>query len=294
MAAIVGMAVFMQYWYWFPLTHFLALSFTPTSIIGVDSNLEIPSFTFHSNTRPSMFDYPPEVEVKTEEAPEKVKTAVLSTTAQAKRRKLAKDRQNRTESMDVDPTPSTPKAEGEGDKMDTDDNVIDTGKLDEDKTTEKESSRKKAEKEKVGYELENMSRVLPAQTKYISFPANGRYQPVKKVSAVCASHPKISRTNLASQPTGGVILLEDTRPDEAKSLLELKARKKTAAAGPAPGAGGAGQPSTDFTMADLTRGSGATAAAGVLNAVDEDDDGEEAPVPDEFEVDEDEAEADES
>jgi 26S proteasome regulatory subunit N2 len=88
MAAIVGMAIFTQYWYWFPLTHFLALSFTPTAIIGVDSNLDVPSFKFHSNTKPSMFDYPPEHEIKAEEAPEKVKTAVLSTTAQAKRRKM--------------------------------------------------------------------------------------------------------------------------------------------------------------------------------------------------------------
>ncbi|CZT18509.1 probable 26S proteasome regulatory complex, subunit RPN2/PSMD1 [Ramularia collo-cygni] len=274
MAAIVGMAVFMQYWYWFPLTHFLALSFTPTSIIGVDSNLEIPRFTFHSNTRPSMFDYPPVVEVKTEEAPEKVKTAVLSTTAQAKRRKLAKDRQNRTESMDVDATPSTPKPDADGEKMDTDDVVIET-KAGDDKEDDKESSKKKVEKEKVGYELENMSRVLPAQTKYISFAADGRYQPVKK-------------------PTGGVILLEDTRPNEAKDLLELKARKKTAAAAPAPGAGPA-QSARDVTMEDFLEGNtgGASAAAGVLNAVDEDEDGEEAPVPDEFEVDEDDAEVEE-
>lgn len=35
---------------------------------------------------------------------------------------------------------------------------------------------------------------------------------------------------------------------------------------------------------------GAAAGAGVLTAVDEDDDGEEAPVPDAFQVDEDEAE----
>jgi 26S proteasome regulatory subunit N2 len=180
MAAIVGMAIFTQYWYWFPLTHFLALSFTPTAIIGVDSNLDVPSFKFHSNTKPSMFDYPPEHEIKTEEAPEKVKTAVLSTTAQAKRRKIAKDRQNRRESMDID-QPSTPKPEADsGDKMD-EDNVIDTSKLAEDK--EKDSSpRAKLQKEKVGHELENMSRVLPAQVRWISFPSEGRYQPVKKVS----------------------------------------------------------------------------------------------------------------
>lgn len=43
-------------------------------------------------------------------------------------------------------------------------------------------------------------------------------------------------------------------------------------------------------MADIgaALGGGAAAAAGVLNAVDEDDEGgEEAPVPEEFEVDED-------
>lgn len=183
MASIVGMSIFLQYWYWFPLTHFLALSFTPTSIIGINSDLEIPNFEFHSNTRPSMFDYPPEVEVKAEEAPEKVKTAVLSTTAQAKRRKAAKDKQNRRESMDVDPTPTTPKPEGaDGDKMETDDTVIDTSKAGEEKEGEKDSLKKKLEKEKVGYGLVNMSRVLPAQVKYISFAADGRYQPVKKVS----------------------------------------------------------------------------------------------------------------
>jgi 26S proteasome regulatory subunit N2 len=295
MAAIVGMAIFTQYWYWFPLTHFLALSFTPTAIIGVDSNLDVPSFKFHSNTKPSMFDYPPEHEIKAEEAPEKVKTAVLSTTAQAKRRKIAKDRQNRRESMDID-QPTTPKPDVD-DKMD-EDNVIDTAKIVEDK--EKESSpRAKLQKEKVGYELENMSRVLPSQVRWISFPSEGRYQPVKKVS-IHQTFPRKSVTAMLtlSQPTGGVILLEDTTPNEEKSLLELKARKKTTVSAPTPGQqlGSNSGDRNDFAsaisgFAPVTPGGfgagsgGAAAAAGVLNAVDEDDEGgEEAPVPDEFEV----------
>ena len=185
MEAIVGMAVFTQYWYWFPLSHFLSLTFTPTSIIGVDQDLDIPSFQFHSNTRPSMFDYPPEQEIKAEEAPEKVKTAVLSTTAQAKRRKLAKDRQNRTESMEIDPAPTTPKPDAaDPDKMDEDSTVVESTKDVEskEKESDKESSRRKLDKEKVGYELENLSRVLPGQIKYITFAQDGRYQPVKKVS----------------------------------------------------------------------------------------------------------------
>jgi 26S proteasome regulatory subunit N2 len=188
MAAIIGMAVFTQYWYWFPLTHFLSLSFTPTAVIGVDQELDIPSFQFHSNTRPSMFDYPPEAEVKTEEAPEKIKTAVLSTTAQDKRRRMVKERQRRRESMDVDQTPTTPKVGDDEDKMDLDDDEKKDEKDDKDKADAAqatESSKKKAEKEKVGHNLENMSRVLPPQVKYISFPEE-RYVPVKKVS-LCQS-----------------------------------------------------------------------------------------------------------
>lgn len=195
MAGIVGMTVFTQYWYWFPLTHFLSLSFTPTSVVGLDQDLEVPSFKFHSATRPSLFDYPPEQETKTEDAPEKIKTAVLSTTAQAKRRAQKKEKQQRRESMDIDQTPTTPKISHIGDKMETDEPAA---KPDEDKEGERqdgtkkegeeakdspaqsEGLRKKMEKEKVGYSLENMSRVLPAQLKFLSFP-DGRYEPVKKV-----------------------------------------------------------------------------------------------------------------
>ncbi|KAJ4989796.1 proteasome/cyclosome [Stagonosporopsis vannaccii] len=250
MAAIVGMAVFTQYWYWFPLTHFLSLSFTPTAIIGVDQDLQIPSFKFHSNTRPSMFDYPPETEVKTEEAPEKIKTAVLSTTAQDKRRRMVKERQRRRESMDVDQTPTTPKPTDD-DKMDVDEEKKDDEKAE---GAAAESPKKKAEKEKVGYELENMSRVLPAQVKHISFPGD-RFIPVKK-------------------PTLGVILLTDTRPSEPKELLELKVKK--AAPAPAPGAAGS---SSDLIPEGVAEAGSPEATTD--NLVEEGD--EEASLPGEFE-----------
>jgi 26S proteasome regulatory subunit N2 len=188
MAGIVGMAVFTQYWYWFPFTHFLSLSFTPTSIIGLDSDLEIPSFKFHSATRPSLFDYPPEQEVKVEEGPALITTAVLSTTAHAKRRAQKKERAQRRDSMDIDTSTTAKNTAAADDKMEVDEEKKDKA---DDKTEgeaggDKETSaspdaKKKAEKEKVGYEIENMSRVLPGQLKYISFPA-GRFKPVKKVS----------------------------------------------------------------------------------------------------------------
>ncbi|KUJ09571.1 26S proteasome regulatory complex, non-ATPase subcomplex, Rpn2/Psmd1 subunit [Mollisia scopiformis] len=277
MAGIVGMAIFTQYWYWFPFTHFLSLSFTPTSMIGLDHDLEIPSFKFHSATRPSLFDYPPEQEVKTDEAPTLIATAVLSTTAQAKRRAQKKERAQRRESMDIDQTPTTPKiSQAAGDKMDVDEETKDKeGKPEEKKEGEAEKetgtaaeiAKKKLEKEKVGHEIENMSRVLPAQLKFISFPA-GRYKPVKK-------------------PTGGVILMIDSQPKEEKVLLEEKLKKASIEKAAAP-----------TTLEDMRNesfnlrrqadahgeASGAAAAAGVLTAVDEDEEGgAEAEVPADFE-----------
>lgn len=195
-AGVVGMAVFTQYWYWFPLTHFLSLTFMPTSIIGLDHALEVPRFKMHCATRPSLFDYPPEQETKADEAPEKVATAVLSTTMQAKRRAQRKEKQQRRESMDLDQTPTTPRTvNAQADtKMDVDEEGTDRDKAKGDgkegRDADKDASavaadgpKKKGEKEKekVGYELENMSRVLPAQLKFISFQEE-RYEPVKKVS----------------------------------------------------------------------------------------------------------------
>ncbi|EZF75686.1 hypothetical protein H105_02870 [Trichophyton soudanense CBS 452.61] len=282
MPGVVGMAVFTQYWYWFPLTHFLSLSFTPTAVIGVDQKLEVPDFKFHSNTRPSLFDYPPEQQVKADEAPEKIKTAVLSTTAQAKRRAQKREKQ-RSGSIDIEQTPTTPKSAAQQlpEKMDVDE----APKAEESKASgDKEAAaepKRKPEKEKVGYEISNLSRVLPAQVKYISFP-DQRYEPVKKA-------------------TGGVVVLLDKKPSEPRDIIELSASKETkpaatAAAGSSQantvqsrlnaalqGAAQAASAAAPSTPARPGASSGAAAAAGVLTAVDEDEEGvEEAPVPDDF------------
>ncbi|KAG6003191.1 hypothetical protein E4U21_002268 [Claviceps maximensis] len=299
MAGIVGMAVFTQYWYWFPFTHFLSLSFTPTAIIGLDHDLEMLDIKFHCAARQSLFDYPPEQEVKVEEGPALIATAILSTTAQAKRRAQRKERAQRRESMDIDSTaPTGAKA---GDKMDVDDDkkkdepdVKEKKEMDE-KESSASDAKKKPEKEKIGYEIENMTRVVPSQLKF---------------------------------PTGGPLLLDDMQPSQPKSLLEEKLKKVTTERAPVAGQGrsGAGvrpgasarsllegltdpsrsttgnqmmeqllrshgrspfrstDPQTPVRAAGPGAGAGAAAAAGVLTAVDEDGEGdEEAQLPGEFE-----------
>jgi 26S proteasome regulatory subunit N2 len=39
--AIVGMVMFCQFWYWYPLAHFASLAFEPTGIIGLNGDLKV-------------------------------------------------------------------------------------------------------------------------------------------------------------------------------------------------------------------------------------------------------------
>jgi 26S proteasome regulatory subunit N2 len=116
MTSIVGMALFCQFWYWYPLAHCLSLSFTPTAIIGLDAQLrvgplhavlvsrclvlsssfcchQIPKFEFISNAKPSLFAYPAPYQPPAKEKVEKVATAVLSTTARAQARAKTKEQE---------------------------------------------------------------------------------------------------------------------------------------------------------------------------------------------------------
>ncbi|RCH91282.1 proteasome regulatory particle base subunit [Rhizopus azygosporus] len=183
MPAIVGTAVFTQFWYWYPLTHMLSLAFTPTAIIGLNKNLETPKFEFISNTKPSLFAYPPAIKPPSATVVEKVATAVLSTTAKARAR-AKKIEKEKGEMMDVDKE-EQPKDE----EM-------------KDESSEKKDERKKKKKEENFEILENMARVVPAQLKHISFKEVSRYVPVK------------------SENIGGIIMLIDKRPDEEEDLLQ--------------------------------------------------------------------------
>merc|ERR1712024_411048 len=92
MMAVVGMLVFTQYWYWFPLSHFLALAFTPSCVIALNSELDMPVLQYRSNAKPSTYAYPPALEETKKESKEKVATAVLSITAKQKKKEAEKNK----------------------------------------------------------------------------------------------------------------------------------------------------------------------------------------------------------
>uniref|UniRef100_A0A7S0E0P0 26S proteasome regulatory subunit RPN2 C-terminal domain-containing protein n=1 Tax=Hanusia phi TaxID=3032 RepID=A0A7S0E0P0_9CRYP len=193
MSGIVGMAVFCQYWYWFPLAHFISLTYSPTCLIGLNKDLKMPVFDFISHTKPSTFDYPPMTEVKTSTAPSKVATAILSTTAKTEARKKGK--------KDEDG-----KKEEEGaDKMDVvkeEASKDDAENKDANKSMEEDKQGSEKKKEPNTTILSNPARVLPAQRKYITMPSDCRYEPVSK-------------------KLWGIVMLRDLKPDEKAEIVEV-------------------------------------------------------------------------
>lgn len=98
--AVVGMLIFTQYWYWFPLAHCLSLAFTPTCVIALNSDLKMPKMELKSAAKPSLYAYPAPMEEKKAEEREKVATAVLSIAARQKRRETADKKDD--DKMEID------------------------------------------------------------------------------------------------------------------------------------------------------------------------------------------------
>ena len=91
--AVVGVALWAQHWYWYPLQYMLGLSFSPTALIGLNKDFDMPtSFTVNCAAKPSSFAYPKMTEAKKEEKKERVATVSLSTTARAKAREARKEK----------------------------------------------------------------------------------------------------------------------------------------------------------------------------------------------------------
>ncbi|ELV09580.1 26S proteasome non-ATPase regulatory subunit 1 [Tupaia chinensis] len=151
MPSVVGVLVFTQFWFWFPLSHFLSLAYTPTCVIGLNKDLKMPKVQYKSNCKPSTFAYPAPLEVPKEKEKEKVSTAVLSITAKAKKKEKEKEKKEE-EKMEVD------------------------------ETEKKEEKEKKKEPEPNFQLLDNPARVMPAQLKVLTMPETCRYQPFKPLS----------------------------------------------------------------------------------------------------------------
>jgi 26S proteasome regulatory subunit N2 len=219
MSAIVGMAMFTQFWYWFPLVHFIGLSIKPSALIGLNRDLKMPKFEVVSDAAAALYDYvpsgPPEKVREVAKAP----TAVLSVTAKTKareqRRAAAKRKEDGqgagTMEVDADTAPVAPP--GAASKMEVEASAGEGTDADGERSAEVAPAPKVEAKERARHSvLSNPCRVLAGQEKHIrwSYEQRGakvlsRYVPIK-------SGPSAST---------GIVLLRDQRPGEAEEFVEM-------------------------------------------------------------------------
>ncbi|GAB1220848.1 hypothetical protein ENUP19_0060G0027 [Entamoeba nuttalli] len=77
--AVAGLVLFNQYWYWYPFTLCLSLSFIPTTIIGVTEDLKyVESYQYISNAPSDQFDYLPMTKPPTKTGHTKMNQTKLS------------------------------------------------------------------------------------------------------------------------------------------------------------------------------------------------------------------------
>ncbi|KAL8279340.1 hypothetical protein RQP46_008152 [Phenoliferia psychrophenolica] len=218
MPAVVGMVLFTQFWYWFPLAHLLSLAFTPTAIIGVNKDLKIPKFDFVSNTRPSLFAYPPATKLPQKVTVEKVETAVLSTTVKASARAKAKE-QASGDSMDTDDKPAEAKPTSEDTEMKSDEPATAAAPAASEgaaaTTADATPAKPKRKAEATSSVLSNLSRVTPAQLPFITFAPDARWTPVRPVHS--------GESSIGAG--GGILLMRDSEPDKEAEFLTIEVEK---------------------------------------------------------------------
>ena len=105
---------------------------------------------------------------------------------------------------------------------------------------EGDSSTLKRKSEPSSEKLTNFARVTPAQLGYISFPSEGRYQPVRVLSArppstkITKSPTSIALAAERSAGGGGILIMADTRPDEEAEYVEFETQAAPLPAAAAP------------------------------------------------------------
>lgn len=212
--------------------------------------LQIPKFEFACNAKPSLHAYPPATKPPTKETVEKVKTAVLSTTAKATARQKAKEAEQKGDDVTMETVSSPPPLhlkkpqkltrtvftlQDETKPVTTTEDAemkdeVDSAAKPEESTsstapTTKQSKRKAPEPS--SYNVQNLSRVTPSQLASIALLPNSRYIPVR---------PFPSSSDRTSTSGGGIILVRDSKPEEPQELVELEVLKQLETPpAPAPG-----------------------------------------------------------
>ena len=215
MTSTLGMALFMQYWYWYPLSYMLSASFSPCAMIAVNGKLAMPSnFVACCDAKASVFAYPPKLSSDAgKEKARKGGAAVLSTTAKAakmrKQKAAASGGEGGKAAMETEssvPTKGGAEGTASGDGAATEDG--------------------KKEEEETPYNLlSNPCRVVPTQetkVRFFSLPSDGdaAMTDVSHENSLAAAQAGVRYTPVRGDgATCGIVVLRDSRPEDPEELV---------------------------------------------------------------------------
>lgn len=193
MKSIIGMCLFTQYYYWFPMVHMLNLAVNPTFLFNLDDKLKIPiNYKMLSKAKPSIFGYPKEEEKDQKKKEVKTETAVLSTYTRNK----AKSKKTGTLSMvDMKSGNLGGKSSSIELKPAPSGKIPSNDKEEKKEENKEEENKPEAPKEPEEEELVNPIRILPLQKKFIEELKNSDFEPI--------THGRYS----------GFLMLKKKRPD---------------------------------------------------------------------------------
>eukprot|EP00003_Mantamonas_plastica_P027059 TRINITY_DN56_c0_g1_i12.p2 TRINITY_DN56_c0_g1~~TRINITY_DN56_c0_g1_i12.p2 ORF type:complete len:808 (+),score=368.87 TRINITY_DN56_c0_g1_i12:843-3266(+) len=219
MPAIVGLAMFTQFWNWYPFTHFISMAFSPTALIGLNRDLKVPKTEFISQATPSTFAYPEPIKAPETDKKKKVEKAVLSFTNKARNQdgKLASESNTlqsalsevkggeamETEDADGNGEEASEKKEGDEKKGEDKDAMEVEDKENKGKGKAVESEEQETEAEPEFEELSNPSRVTLNQRQFIRFQDTARYEPAVEGYVF------------------GITMLMDNTPEEPEELADI-------------------------------------------------------------------------
>lgn len=203
MTAVVGLAMFTQFWYWFPYVHFIGLTIKPCALICLNKDVKMPKMKVQSNISEDVYAYvpsgPPEKTKEVASAPKAILSVTAKSLAREKRRAAARRKDSKSGSK------GTAKTETAADK--TSDKKTANKKGDK-KVSEDKASKDQKEKVAPYTVLENPCRVLPAQEKYISWEVTGeseqRYEPI------------------IGGRVSGIVMVRDRKPDLEEEIVPLQ------------------------------------------------------------------------
>jgi 26S proteasome regulatory subunit N2 len=181
--ACVGMALWLQHWYWFPMLHFFSLALAPSMLVGLNKDFQLPqSFSVYCAAPALRYAYPPKLREKQETKRERVITAILSTTLKQQARERAR---------------------GKEDELVTQKHIA-TSQNTNRKVRQVEAKKQTEFHDDGYYFLTNPTRIINTQQSHCAFLLDGRYTPAAtKMKPV------------------GVIMLIDHSPAEVADAIDI-------------------------------------------------------------------------